>query len=349
MTINVLRDTVPWFGKYSGYEGLVGYFSKSVQVTITDRKEDLIKKIFGKVYQIYKGRFDKSPVEIFAELMFIQKIGENDISHVLYLDGHLDGVKSIQRGRDKLIGTIHLPISEWNNEKLQKLESVENVIILYNEEIGVFSKFIDIKKIHFIRHGVDISFFKPGDRLLVKKNKILFVGHFLRNFEMFSEVYQLIQNKTNERIEFHFIIPSFHRNKGPIQKIQQLNNIFFHEGLSDEGLLEFYQTSYLLLMPMSDSGANTAIVQAIATGLPVITTDVGGVRSYGGGDIFPLIKNDDSQSMAELFLQYYNNEVFRNDISEKQRRFAVDHLDWNLIAAQHVEVYEQVKVLHNGL
>ena len=45
-------------------------------------------------------------------------------------------------------------------------------------------------------------------------------------------------------------------------------NVFFHENLSDEGLLEQYQTSNVLLIPMNDSGANTAIVQALAAGLP---------------------------------------------------------------------------------
>jgi len=36
-------------------------------------------------------------------------------------------------------------------------------------------------------------------------------------------------------------------------------------------------------MPMKSSGANNAIVEALACGLTVVTTDVGGICDYGGG------------------------------------------------------------------
>ena len=63
-----------------------------------------------------------------------------------------------------------------------------------------------------------------------------------------------------KKLEFHFIIPEHFRNIPALDTIVNPNSIFFHGGLSDEELLSFYQTSYLMLMPMIDSGANTAIV-----------------------------------------------------------------------------------------
>ena len=159
---------------------------------------------------------------------------------------------------------------------------------------------------------------------------------------MFLAVYELIRKDIGDVVEFHFIIPSCNRKIPAIQKILELRNVSFHEGLSDEQLLEFYQTSYLMLMPMNDSGANTAMVQALATGLPIITTDVGGIRSYGGGDIFPLVENNANEAMADLFRKYYHDMEYRNVISENIRRYAIRELDWNLIARQHIKVYESI-------
>ena len=55
---------------------------------------------------------------------------------------------------------------------------------------------------------------------------------------------------------------------------------------------------------MSDSGANNAIVESLACGLPVITTDVGGIRDYGGGTIYPVVANEDDDGMIGLVEQY---------------------------------------------
>lgn len=340
--INILRNTIAWFGKYSGYEGLTGYFPDSMRLTIISPNEQFFSKVIGKLFKIYKGWNTMKPSEIFAGLRFIKKIRSNDISHILYLERHLQTVSILKQNQHKLFGTIHLPISQWSKQKLAVLNNIGNVIILYKEEVHEFCKYIDRSRIHVIKHGVNVDFFTPGQKSSIKKNKILFVGHYLRNFDMFAEVYEMIKNDIGDFFDYHFIIPSYHRNTPSIQYIATLRNVFFHEGLSDEELLEFYQTSYLLLMPMNDSGANTAIVQAISCGLPIVTTDVGGIRSYGGGEIFPVVENNASKVMAGLFKKYYNDEEFRSSVSENQRQFAVNQLDWNLIARQHINVYETV-------
>ena len=169
------------------------------------------------------------------------------------------------------------------------------------------------------------------------------MGHFLRDFEMFMKVYYLILDSDfGKTLEYHFIIPVPFRKILELAPIVNLKTVFFHGGLSDAELLEFYQTSYLLLMPMIDSGANIAIVQAIATGLPIITTDIGGIRSYGGGEVFEVVKRNDCEAMTALFTKYYNNSDFRNSVALKQRNFALKQLDWNSIAKQHFTVYKTI-------
>jgi len=343
MKVYILTNKIAWFGKYSGYECLTEYLSKYINLNITNSKSNLFKKIIGKLIQKYNKLYVTKPSEIFAEVSFIHKISSKNIAHILYVDNRTHILPKIKKKKTKVIGTIHFPISRWTEERLQKLNYLDKVIILYKEEISQFNKYISQEKIHFIKHGVDIDFFKPGSRSNIEKNKILFVGHFLRDFEMFMKVYNLLlENNFGKMLKFHFIIPEQFRNITILNTLSLSNNVFFHENLSDEELLEFYQTSYLMLMPMIDSGANTAIIQAIATGLPVITTDLGGIRSYGGGEIFEVNKRNDYNAMAELFFKYYNNSDFRNNISEKQRKFALEHLDWKNIAKQHLSIYERI-------
>ena len=339
MKVNVLSDKIGWFGKYSGYECLPDYYPKSIDATVNTATYNFYNKVLGKFYKV-QNKINSRSEDIFNEIKFSRKVSSNDAAHILYLESHIHLLKSLSP-RNKVFGTIHLPVSRWSKNRLMMLEHLENVILLYDEEVDIFKQYVPSQKIRVIKHGVDTDFFKPGKQENIVKNKILFVGHFLRNFEMTLQVFTTIRKEISNNFEFHFIIPSAFRSTSVIQKIQQLDRVFFHEKLSDEELLQQYQTSNLLVMPMEDSGANTAIIQALSVGLPIITTDVGGIRSYGGGTVFPIVPNNDNLEMCELIFKYFDNQNFRDDVSADQREFSKRFLDWHLVAKQHIEFYKQ--------
>ncbi len=341
MKINILSDKIAWFGKHSGYEAITDYLPKEVDINIIAKGHSFIGKIIGKAYQVFFNWNKMNPQDTYAELRFIRSGNSNGTSHILYLEGHLEiGKRFADDKRQNLVGTIHLPVSQWSEERLALLGKFEHVIILYQEEINFFQSYIPIQKIKFIRHGVGVDFFKPAVEKTTR-NKVLIVGHYLRNFDMLFKVYQLILNDIKE-LEFHVIIPAMFRNIPELINMAKNKNAFFYQNLSDEELLEKYQESNVLLIPMNDSGANTAIVQALATGLPIITTDVGGIRSYGGGDVFPIIKNNDVVGMVSLLKKYYLDTIFRDEIAVKQRQFAIEYLDWKIIAQQHLDFYQSI-------
>jgi glycosyltransferase involved in cell wall biosynthesis len=93
---------------------------------------------------------------------------------------------------------------------------------------------------------------------------------------------------------------------------------------------------------MSDSGANNAIVESLACGLPVITTDVGGIRDYGGGTIYPVVANEDDDGMIGLVEQYLSQPGWRNKVGQNCRRFAEEQLAWPLIAKRHMQVFKEL-------
>jgi glycosyltransferase involved in cell wall biosynthesis len=114
----------------------------------------------------------------------------------------------------------------------------------------------------------------------------------------------------------------------------------WHQKLSDDGLRDLICSSKVLLLPMNDSGANTAIVESLACGTPIVTTDVGGIRDYGGGTVFPVVANNDDDAMVALMEKYLDGAGWRNEIGARGREFAVNALAWQIIAQQHLEAYE---------
>ncbi len=341
MNIHFLGYYYPWFGKHIGYENMIPHF-KDINPITTLNKDTKMNRAIGKVIKSFYGWGNARSDEAVTGWNYRRTAHDYDLSHVLYLETYLFLLKQSLK-KERIIGTIHLPLSRWTKEKLQTLGNLKAAVILYNEEASEFAQYIEPNQLHVTKYGIDTRFFCRDKNTVLNKRKILFVGHYLRDFDLLHETFYLIKKEIGNDFEFHFVIPSRHRQEKVLAVLSAESNVFFHENLSDEELLKHYQTSYAMLMPMKDSGVNTAIMQALAIGLPIITNDAGGIKTYGGNSVFPIAKSE-AASLADLFFKYYENEDLREEISVRQRAFAEAELDWAKIAEQHTLIYERLTV-----
>jgi glycosyltransferase involved in cell wall biosynthesis len=155
---------------------------------------------------------------------------------------------------------------------------------------------------------------------------------------MLARVIKQLAEK-HKGLEFHLLVPEAFRHLPGFDDLKDRPDVVWHQNLNDDDLRKLICSSYLVLLPMNDSGANTAVVEALACGTPIVTTDVGGIRDYGGDQFFPLIRNDDDAAMVDLVGQYLNNSTWRNEVSRASRQFALEELAWPIIAKRHLEAY----------
>jgi glycosyltransferase involved in cell wall biosynthesis len=330
-------------GPHTGHQTLFRDMAGHTDVVQIKSKRNLLTRTLGKGIGMlnHYGHRDHSLTagEFFFDLA---RRKSGSIGHLSAVEYHFPYLQRKSKKDPRLCGTIHFPLQLSQESNRATLQRLGGAVCFWTREFEGFEKYVGKGRLHFIHHGVDTEFFVPPiNPSQVDSPRILVAGQFLRNFEMLQRVVKKLI-ELHPLLEFDFLIPESARKQKPLLELFGMGKIRWHAGLSEVQLKEQYQTSYIHLLPMNDSGANNAIVESLACGLPVITTDVGGIRDYGGDTLFPIVANNDDDAMISLVEQYLSRTAWRNEIAQKCRRFAEEELAWPLIAKKHLQVYQEL-------
>lgn len=337
-----LRERIPWFGGHSGYEQVTRYVHELQPVHTVKPREGQLARYAGSTYARLHGRYGRGATSLSEfEFRVQRRLKQPTASHILYLENHFELLASWKTAQRDLAGTIHLPPAIWKPEQCQLLSRLGSALVLYQRDIPFFEQYVGKGRVHFIHHGADVEFFKPAAAKVSQPPRILYSGVYLRNEAMLVRVLEALVKKFPD-VRFDLLVPVHHRNSPALAPLLQHPAVTWHAGLNDEQLRELYQKSYLMMLPMNQSGANTAVVEALTSGLPVVTTDIGGIRDYAGGDILPVVPNNDDDAMVSLVGQYLANPQLRNDTARRCREFVERNMAWPLVAQKHLEFYKHL-------
>lgn len=339
MTPIYLANKIPWFGNHTGYQQLPRYVQKLVpQMKLIGARNSFRDRMLGKAYSLYRGWSERNQFDAAAEWRLVRANSvPNPVKHILHFEEHFMFFDQWSKAPRDFMATLHIPRAQWTPPELDALKRVSSAMVLYRRDIDFFESYVGTGRVKFVPHGVDVEFFRP--RAAVQPNRILFPGHYLRNTVMLSRVIRRLAEK-HRGLEFHLLVPEAFRYFEGFDELKGRADVFWHQNLNDDELCALISSSYLVLLPMNDSGANTAVVEALACGAPVVTTDVGGIRDYGGGSVFPIVRNNDDDAMTDLVSQYLSNATWRDEMSQRCRELAVNQFAWPLIAQRHLNIYE---------
>ena len=341
----LLTKQTSWYGAFSGYyEQLPKFITELEPGTKSIRPEPgLYNRIRGKAYAVSRGWSPRNQSESAAALDFRRMIRQRPLApaHILSIEEHLDFFDEWEHAPENLIATVHFPRSLWKPAMISKLRRVSSVIALYRSEIPFFESIVGKGRVFFLYHGVHTDFFAPAPERPTGNPRIIFCGQFIRNSRMFVRVAKRLIERHPE-LRFDLVMPEHGRELPGFSEILDAPWVTWKHGASDVELRDLLRNAALMLLPLNDSGANNAIVESLSCGTPIATTDVGGIADYGGGSIYPVVKNDDDDAMVALVEKYLGDEAWRSDIARKSREFAVDYLAWPKVAREHQRLYHKL-------
>jgi len=138
---------------------------------------------------------------------------------------------------------------------------------------------------------------------------------------------------------------------GPLEKqlklqVEKLNlgkKIFFLGDVPNKEIFEYLAISDIFCRPSLSEGLGTAFLEAMAAGVPVVATPVGGIPDFlenGETGLFCEIKNP--QSIAEKIKILLENDELREKIIKNARELVEEKYNWDVIGLKIKNIFNKL-------
>ncbi|PIP27954.1 MAG: hypothetical protein COX29_03580 [Candidatus Moranbacteria bacterium CG23_combo_of_CG06-09_8_20_14_all_35_22] len=225
------------------------------------------------------------------------------------------------------------------------------VVALSNDLANLAKKSAPEQKITIVRNGINIEEFHPDAEILKEEKtfNILFVGRLI---ERKGGIYAL--EAFRDLAKKHNNVKLLIAGEGPLQeeykKFAKENNledmIDFLGIVKHCEIAKLYQKSHIFILPSLSEALGNVTQEALASGLPIITTDTGAAELMNGNGF--IIKKKSSQDIFDGLEKIINNENLRQEMSQKSRKIS-QSMSWAETANHYMRILTSASVKKNEI
>lgn len=212
--------------------------------------------------------------------------------------------------------------------------------------------------VHAVQKGVDAELFRPtGANLraelgLSNRHVVLSVGRFVPIKNQALLIQAVAQMQSSD--------PSLHLllvGEGPEQaalrrRVDELGvsrMVTFAGYVPQESMAPYYRTADVFALSSDFDNSPNVVLEAMACGLPVVSTDVGGVADYvttgRGGD---LVARRNMIAMAGALGDWLSDAHRRREAGAYNRQRVIQEFTWRASAKRLLELYQSVLDARHG-
>lgn len=325
----------------SGYGKLMDYLEAQIIASEKKRLPYTVAKYISQQSNSKAGLYESTSVHKDWELIHYLLFAKNKDRIIHYLNGERDIRYAIQLAslfsRTKVCASFHKPpeILSATIQDTSYLKKLDAAIVVGVNQVDFIQNWLNLEHVKFIPHGVDTAFFKP-DTSKRNENTLLFVGQHLRDFEALNYAIPRLKEQI-PTIKINVILRSDFAHK-----IVSNDAVTIFSGIDDPNLRKMYQEATALFLPLINSTACNSILEAMACGLPIISTDVGGNSGYVKANSGILVPANDCKALVDETVALLKDNDKQIEMSNDARKIALD-FEWEKVALAIEGFYNEIK------
>ncbi|MDO8493191.1 MAG: glycosyltransferase family 4 protein [bacterium] len=221
-------------------------------------------------------------------------------------------------------------------------KTADKVAVLSNY-LADFAKSMGSKMVEVIPNGVDLNKFrvksfkviKPEDKIvlvttsrLVKKNA---VGDIIRALKFLpgNLIFKCVGSGPDER-----------GLKSLVKELDLEARVEFIGHTEHSIMAEILRNSDIFIRPSLSEGLGSSFLEAMAVGLPIIATNVGGIPDFlTDGETGLFCKVGDSEDVARKVMRLVQDSVLYSNISGNSIRLIKERYNWDDIAKKYEQFF----------
>jgi glycosyltransferase involved in cell wall biosynthesis len=195
-----------------------------------------------------------------------------------------------------------------------------------------------------IPNGVDTGYFMPGSAIREKGNRIIFIGRldYLKGVDILLQALRtLIDAQIPAQLDILGDGPDREKLTQLSNKLGPRDSIIFHGTVN--GVAPYLQQASLFVLPSLSEGMPNVVLEAMACGLPVVATRVGGIV-----DIIENGKNGllvDAQHPGQLYeamKQVLTNKELAQQLGSAARKTIAERFSLPAIVDCYTTLYQEM-------
>ena len=214
------------------------------------------------------------------------------------------------------------------------------------EELKVNEENVDV-----VLNGIDLDSFNRDERVEKKPYRIITTASADVPLKGLKFLIEAMTEIIEEIPEAHLMVLGRAKEKGDIAKlISRLNleeKISFRSGLSQSEVVSLYSSSHICVIPSLYEGFGFGAGEAMACGLPLISTQSGGLKEVIGQEAV-IIEAASSEAIIKAVKDLFSNKEKQLALSRAGRKRMEKEFNWMKAAEAYEKIYSKtIKEFHN--